>query len=252
MLILARYLLLNTLKGNLIINMNTPKTNSSAKQKLAVILVSLASGFLFMQSISAGALYRWVDNQGVVHFGDRIPSQYAKLKRQVMNDQGRIIKTLAAEKTANELANEAAERDRQAKLKQEAAIKAERNRVLLASYANTADIDAVATQKRNVLEKQLSLLDVNLGNVEQQQKAIENRINVINSGSAPDKTALIAKQNAQLAKTNENLLEISQKRTRLQTELKNIDSFYEQEKQDLTRLMTEKMNQNKANNQVRY
>ena len=33
-------------------------------------------------------LYKWTDHNGVVHYGDKIPPEYANLDRNVLNDQG--------------------------------------------------------------------------------------------------------------------------------------------------------------------
>ena len=33
-------------------------------------------------------LYKWTDNNGVVHYGDKIPPEYADRDRDVLNDQG--------------------------------------------------------------------------------------------------------------------------------------------------------------------
>ncbi|MDH3551543.1 MAG: DUF4124 domain-containing protein [Gammaproteobacteria bacterium] len=39
-------------------------------------------------SAQQAVTYRWVDDEGVVHFGDRIPPEYAEKPKQVLNDQG--------------------------------------------------------------------------------------------------------------------------------------------------------------------
>ena len=48
-------------------------------------------------------LYRWVDSEGVVHYGDSIPAKYAELERQVVNDHGITVDVMRAKKTEEEI-----------------------------------------------------------------------------------------------------------------------------------------------------
>ena len=49
-----------------------------------------------------GVAYRWVDEQGVVHYGDNIPPQYASQDRTILNAQGIEVGHLDAQKTPEE------------------------------------------------------------------------------------------------------------------------------------------------------
>src|SRR4051794_39674668 len=51
-----------------------------------------------------GVTYRWTDEQGVVHYGDRIPPQYAQQERSVLNSQGVEVRKLDAQKTPEQRA----------------------------------------------------------------------------------------------------------------------------------------------------
>ena len=54
------------------------------------------------QSSQKGIAYRWVDEQGVVHYGDNIPPQYASQDRAILNSQGVEVGHLDAQKTPAE------------------------------------------------------------------------------------------------------------------------------------------------------
>ena len=54
----------------------------------------------------AAPLYKWVDEQGVTHYGDHIPPEYAAQEQQVINSQGVEISRLEAQKTPEQLAAE--------------------------------------------------------------------------------------------------------------------------------------------------
>src|SRR5215510_1919751 len=51
--------------------------------------------------------YRWTDEQGVVHYGDRIPPQYAQKEQALLNSQGVVVRRLDAQKSAEQAAADA-------------------------------------------------------------------------------------------------------------------------------------------------
>jgi Domain of unknown function (DUF4124) len=92
-------------------------------------------------SLSAQAkMYKWVDNQGVTHYGETIPAEYADKDRAEMSKSGRIIKqteiATPAERQARaaqaEKDKEAADADRASKL---------RDKSLLNTYSNVKEIE---------------------------------------------------------------------------------------------------------------
>lgn len=230
--------------------MNTKHMKHTQLMSLKQALLGLIVVMLISPGLLSAELYRWVDENGRVHYGDRVPSKYAKIERDVLNEQGRIIKTLAAEKTEEELALEAKQKVAKAQRDKELAVQTERNRVLLTSYRNLADIDLARDRKQEQLNKQIELLNVNTENLNQQQQAILTRIKLINAGDAENKSTLLAQQNAQLDTTHENLKEIIQKRSKLQAEIDGLNKIYEKEKQDYQRLIDNGQGQDQAQPQT--
>src|SRR5688572_12769969 len=55
-------------------------------------------------SSKSGVSYRWVDEKGVVHYGDRIPPQYANKERAVLNSQGVQVGHIEAQRTPEQQA----------------------------------------------------------------------------------------------------------------------------------------------------
>ena len=51
-------------------------------------------------------MYKWVDEQGVTHYGDHIPPEYATQEQHVVNKQGIEVGHLEAQKTPEQLAEE--------------------------------------------------------------------------------------------------------------------------------------------------
>jgi len=43
--------------------------------------------------------YKWVDEKGVTHYGDTVPSEYSQREQHVLNDQGVEVQKRQAEMT---------------------------------------------------------------------------------------------------------------------------------------------------------
>jgi len=95
---------------------------------------------VLMSSADAGRLYRWVDDQGHVHYGDKIPPEYVKREHVQLDKHGVAIKRVDAAKTPAQIEREAelarlrAEKQRLIEEQQAA------DRVLLRTFRNEDDI----------------------------------------------------------------------------------------------------------------
>ena len=49
-------------------------------------------------------LYKWTDEQGIVHFGDHIPPEYANQEQHIVNSQGVETGRIEAQKTPEQVA----------------------------------------------------------------------------------------------------------------------------------------------------
>jgi hypothetical protein len=92
-------------------------------------------------------LYKWVDEQGVTHYGDRIPPEYAAQEQHVINSQGVEISRLEAQKTPEQLAIED-----QKKLDAEQSQNRDRN--LLNTYASVQEIERLRDQRVTLVADQ--------------------------------------------------------------------------------------------------
>ncbi len=51
--------------------------------------------------------YKWVDEKGVTHYGDSVPPEYSKQESTILNRKGVEIGRIAAQRTPEQLAEEA-------------------------------------------------------------------------------------------------------------------------------------------------
>lgn len=120
----------------------------SRRQPVAVLLCSVAAALAApWAQAQGGTSYKWVDDKGVVHYGDRVPPEAAKRERAVLNDQGVVVRRLDAEKTPEELAAE------QRSLAEAARIR-ERDDFLRATYSSVRDIELLRDQRLDQLREQ--------------------------------------------------------------------------------------------------
>lgn len=94
-----------------------------------------------------GQTYKWVDDQGVVHYGDSIPPQYAQKESTVLNKEGVPIGHNNAAKSLAELAAEATVQQQQAQQKQHDAF-------LLGTYTSVKDIEQLRDERLQQIKVQ--------------------------------------------------------------------------------------------------
>jgi hypothetical protein len=126
------------------------------RRHLSVLLLATAAALvstqLAAQSASSttkhgGIAYRWVDEQGVVHYGDNIPPQYASQERAVLNGDGIEVSHQDAQKSPEQAA--AAERARADVLRQR-----QHDSFLVSTYTSVKDIESLRDLRLDQLQGQ--------------------------------------------------------------------------------------------------
>ena len=164
-------------------------TNSRIKcwSALAAVCASL---WLSVSSLHAGKLYKWVDENGQIRYGDRVPPQYAKKSNETLNKQGVVIDSKAAAKTKEQFAEEQRLADIKAEQERKRQEQARLDRILLDTFTNedemilTRDgkieaIEAVirVTKSRTEkLKKRLAQQKLSAANLERAGKAIPEKM----------------------------------------------------------------------------
>jgi hypothetical protein len=115
----------------------------------AVVLACSASAFAATNNSnsSKATVYRWVDEHGEVHYGDRVPPQYSQQENTVLNGQGVEVGRHEAPKTAAQLAEDA--RQQQLLLQQK-----QRDSFLLTTYTSVKDIEQLRDERLQQLQAQ--------------------------------------------------------------------------------------------------
>jgi hypothetical protein len=110
-------------------------------------------------------LYKWTDRDGVVHYGDKVPPEYADLDRNVLNDQGVRVGFEEGEVTPEERAAlDQREREREAARVARDEI-ARRDHMLLQTYLTVSDIEDLRDRRLELLESQIKVTELYLSNL---------------------------------------------------------------------------------------
>src|SRR6202051_1738066 len=117
--------------------------------RLCAVTLLASPGFA-AGATNGRTLYKWIDEQGVIHYGDHIPPEYAGQEQHVMNSQGVEINRLEAQKSPEALAAE-----EQKKIEAEQSKNRDRN--LLNTYASVQEIERLRDQRVTLLTDQIKV-----------------------------------------------------------------------------------------------
>ena len=95
-------------------------------------------------------LYKWVDKDGVTHYGDHVPPEYAGQEQHILNSRGYEISHLDAQKSAEQVAADE-QRKRDADQRQL------RDRNLLSTYASVQEIERLRDQRLTLIADQIKV-----------------------------------------------------------------------------------------------
>ena len=106
-------------------------------------------------------VYRWVDNEGVVHYGDSIPARYTDLERQVVNDHGITVDVMRAKRTEEDIAEE----QRQEELRLARKLQRRQDQALLATYLSVDEILLHRDRRVELFQAQSRVTELYLSNL---------------------------------------------------------------------------------------
>lgn len=125
-------------------------------------IIFTAVTLLFSLQVHAKKLYKWVDENGQVHYSDKVPAEQIKNEHQELNDQAVVLENVGKAKTKEQLkAERLAEEERLRQLK--IAEKEEQKRqMIIKSYANEGEIIRLKEERLFAIEKNIEGAKQNL------------------------------------------------------------------------------------------
>jgi hypothetical protein len=105
--------------------------------------------------------YSWVDDEGIRHYGDSIPAEYADKPKQVVNEHGVTVGHIEGKKTEEQIAAEklAAELEMRRELQRRA------DQALLSTYINVEEIEMHRDRRIELFQAQARVTELYLRNL---------------------------------------------------------------------------------------
>jgi hypothetical protein len=136
------------------------------------LLLALATGLALASSLAGAAdrnIQKWVDKNGVVHYGDAPPPDAVKDGRVILNEQGVVVGQVPRQMSPEEAA--AAK-----KQKEEESRRRSQDTYLLVNFTNVADIERARDERLTQIDAQIELARSSQLNSESRLAALQKRM----------------------------------------------------------------------------
>ena len=183
---------------------------------ITLLFFCLSAG---IASAQTPKLYRWVDEHGVVHYGDSIPARYAEIERQVVNEHGITVDVMHAKKTDEELAEEA----RLEELRVEAELQRRRDQALLATYLSIDEIEMHRDRRVELFQAQARVTELYLRNLQRRMDSLREEASKFRPYSEDPEAPLIDPDLADdIRQTKDTIVRHEQNLQKFETDEENI------------------------------
>jgi Domain of unknown function (DUF4124) len=153
--------------SNVVISM-TGRTLRIACITGALLLISCLT-----EPLMAAKLFRWVDQDGEVHYGDRVPPNEVKLDREELNKYGVTVRALSHELTQQERETLKRQQAIEAAEQQRILAASLRDNVLLSTYLSIGEIEALRNRRKELLDGQIKVTELYLSNLQEKVNELQ-------------------------------------------------------------------------------
>jgi len=151
-------------------------------RKGTFLLATALSGLLAVSAVAAekkrsrsssststqGTAYKWVDENGVTHYGDHVPSEYSQREQTVLSPQGLEVQKRQAEMTPKEAAEYAAKQKEESRRKQH-------DMFLLSTYPSVKEIESVRDVRLDQINGQIIAAEAYISSLTTRVEGLKTR-----------------------------------------------------------------------------
>ena len=130
--------------------------SEGAIRVLVSSLVLLALAMFVLAPAAHAATYKWVDEKGVVHYTDKIPPEAINKANTQLDKQGRTVKQTEPAPTPEQRRAKAEEDARKVQLAKEQELVDRRDRALLSTYTMESEIDLARKRALSTIDQQVT------------------------------------------------------------------------------------------------
>ena len=139
-------------------------------------LITVVFFCAFALSVHAG-VNKWVDDEGVTHYGDRVPAKYLNQRRSVLNKQGVTVRQVKS--VDQQQAEETEKQKRQSIVKEKMIVERKkelRDRVLLDTFTTERDILISRDARVDAINSHIQLTETIIKDHERKLAELKKRI----------------------------------------------------------------------------
>lgn len=126
-----------------------------------IFFLGLFAAMIVCQPVHA-KMYRWIDKHGNIFYSDKVPPNQSKLERNILNEKGRIIDTVRAAKTPEQIALEKRLAILRAEQEKIIAKQKSKDKVLLSTFRNVDDLRLTLNGKLLLVDAMKRVYEKNL------------------------------------------------------------------------------------------
>jgi len=138
-------------------------------------------------------VYKWVDENGVLHYGDSIPAEYAEFPKEVLNDHGVTVKNLEGKKTPEQIEAERIEKERVAAIE----LQRRADQALLATYLSVDEILMHRDRRVELFQAQSRVTELYLRNLDRRMQKLRNEASHFQPYSEDSEAPMIPRELAE-------------------------------------------------------
>ena len=139
----------------------------------------------FATGVWGAGMYKWVDDQGVVHYSDKAPPDVPSKGETVLDKQGRQVQKIEPPLTPAQLKAKTEEDERQRVLAKAKDDQARRDRALMQSYTSEDEIEIARARAVSTIEAQIKSAQAYTADLTRQQKNIAQQKATYGSNPIP-------------------------------------------------------------------
>lgn len=147
------------------------------------ILLTLSAVLMTCAFSAQAKMYKWVDENGLIHFGDKIPTKYLVKEHDELNEHGVKTRHREAAKTPEQKAEERRlERERK-KVELAEKKKKQRDRVLLDTYTTERDLIVARDSRLDAVNSQIRLAETIISDSSKKIDSMEAQVTEIKASN---------------------------------------------------------------------
>lgn len=152
----------------------------------ALYIFAMCAGLVWVGTATAVDTYRWIDEHGIVHYGDSVPPEFARTEQQVLNSQGVTISIIEGYKTLEQRAQDERIRIEQERIAREKMKRRARDSILLHTYLSVEEIERLRDRRLELLRAQSMVTEQYLGTLSARLNGLQEEATKFNYPFDPE------------------------------------------------------------------